>query len=651
MEAFKTYTAKKLDPFLQDLIQRMVVARPADPEAFLIEMLTKGSGGSADAALAALGERRLVDEVNRLKSRVMELEAETMRLTAALKANGISSSEVAAPAVDELVIVHFNDVYNIEPREREPCGGAARFCTRLKSMRADGENPLVLFSGDAFAPSIMSTVTKGKQMPPCLNSLGIHTAVFGNHDFDFGLATLSKLSEATNFPWLMSNCIDKHTGRPLGDGIVSRVFEWAGHKIGLMGLIEQEWLATLATIEIDEVEYTDFVARAKQLAPELRAQGAEIVIALTHMRVPNDERLAREAPELDLILGGHDHHYEVKVVEGTNTLLCKSGTDFRDMTKVRIKFGKAGKPPSSWQGSKELVPPLPGARPSVLSHEHLEITSDIMEDAEVKAIVSKYQEIVGESMERVIGETAVPLDAQFRHIRTRETNIGNFICDIIRDAAKADIMLLNSGTIRSDTVHPVGKLRMKDLVAMLPMCDEIAVLDMTGAQVVEALENAVSMYPRLEGRFAQVSGVAFTFDPSRPKGARVVAGSVRVGAGAVGGAAIDLEAHYKVCVKEYLVQGKDGYDMFPHCPVLVDGESLPTIPDCVRNHLIALSHLNGHKKVGAGCQSTATLRNYSQFGPDCLLFLSVSLSLSLSLQRHFECSALEPNAATALLFI
>ena len=85
-----------------------------------------------------------------------------------------------------------------------------------------------------------------------------------------------------------------------------------------------------------------------------RESGAELVIALTHMRVPNDERLAREVSGIDLILGGHDHHYEVKVVEGSNTLLCKSGTDFRDLTLVHIRFGAGG--------------------PKIERHEHVEIT-------------------------------------------------------------------------------------------------------------------------------------------------------------------------------------------------------------------------------------------------------------------------------------
>lgn len=114
-----------------------------------------------------------------------------------------------------LTVLHYNDVYNIDQNTTtEPIGGAARFCTAVKSFQH--LNPLVLFSGDAFNPSMLSTFTQGEQMIPVLNAVGTHCAVFGNHDFDHGLDVLEKWVERTTFPWLMSNVIDNETGRPLG---------------------------------------------------------------------------------------------------------------------------------------------------------------------------------------------------------------------------------------------------------------------------------------------------------------------------------------------------------------------------------------------------------------------------------------------------
>jgi len=156
----------------------------------------------------------------------------------------------------------------------------------------------------------------------------------GNHDFDFGVEHLvDNCVKKCDFPWLLSNAYDKETGKFLGmyrshvilvegardlehcvsvgerlaQGRDAVMLEHGGWKIGLMGLIEEEWLLTLSTIEREEVDYYDFVGVARDLNKRLRKEGADIVIALTHMRTPNDMRLANEVPEIDLILGGHDH--------------------------------------------------------------------------------------------------------------------------------------------------------------------------------------------------------------------------------------------------------------------------------------------------------------------------------------------------------
>ena len=137
-----------------------------------------------------------------------------------------------------LRIVHFNDVYNVQAAPREHvCGGAARFVSLLKSFRRGGAHydaaagePLVLFSGDAFNPSVMSTVTRGKQMPPVLNAMGIACACYGNHDFDFGVDALLRLKGACDFPWLISNVADAHDaeGGRLADGLRAHVVEVPG---------------------------------------------------------------------------------------------------------------------------------------------------------------------------------------------------------------------------------------------------------------------------------------------------------------------------------------------------------------------------------------------------------------------------------------
>eukprot|EP00429_Kryptoperidinium_foliaceum_P067148 CAMPEP_0176053898 /NCGR_PEP_ID=MMETSP0120_2-20121206/26813_1 /TAXON_ID=160619 /ORGANISM="Kryptoperidinium foliaceum, Strain CCMP 1326" /LENGTH=1339 /DNA_ID=CAMNT_0017387359 /DNA_START=54 /DNA_END=4073 /DNA_ORIENTATION=- len=501
------------------------------------------------------------------------------RTATTVNATGAGEGEGAKPAT-RLTILHFNDVYNVEPREKEPVGGLSRFVTRMRELQKEsverGEpEALVLFSGDAFNPSLTSTTTMGEHMVKGLNFIGINTACYGNHDFDFGLDQLVSMAERNNFPWLMSNVTDKATGRPLAEGLQTRIFDYHGRRIGLIGLVEREWLVTLATIDPEEVEFEDFCECGARLARQLKQEeGAEIVVALTHMRVPNDELLAHTVSGIDVILGGHDHHYDVKPVGPHGTYVLKSGTDFRDITVLQLEF--------------LAEPGEDGKNIRVVSTDHVEIVSSIEEDPEVKEFVDDCVAKVGAAMDKIIGETAEDLDCRFSEIRTRETNVGNFVTDVMRKSLSADVAVLNSGTLRADAIFEKGKLKMKDLVNLVPMLDELCLLQLSGEQIMSVLENSVSQYPRLEGRFAQVSGVTFSFDAARQPGSRVLRETVKIG-----DSELDAERSYKLCTKDYLRQGKDGYDVFKDAMCLADGEQAGILPSILRDYFQHVSTLNG----------------------------------------------------------
>lgn len=480
----------------------------------------------------------------------------------------------------ELTILHFNDVYNIESREKEPVGGAARFATKLASYRH--LNPLIVFSGDCLNPSSMSSVTSGKQMIPVLNALNVNIAVFGNHDFDFGVGELIEFSTATTFPWLMSNVIDNMTGRQLADGEVKRIIDWCGRKVGFIGLVEEEWLVTLATVDREEVTYLDFVTEGTKLAKELREEGAEFVIALTHMRVPNDRRLAEEAAGIDLILGGHDHDYFVQKINGVQVV--KSGTDFREFSCITVSFTSDNK--------------------FCLDVQRIEITSDIPEDPTVKLTVDKFVGLLNVMMEETIGELEVELDGRFSSMRTRETNLGNFVTDIILNVTEVDCVILNSGTLRSDCIHPPGTFKMKDLSAILPMPDILVVLELTGDQILEALENGVSQWPKLEGRFPQVAGMRFSFNPEQAPGSRILKNSVEIN-----DEPLEKDKKYKVCTKSYLSKGKDGYQVFTKGTVLIDEENGPILSTIVRNHFRSINIVRGVTKSKSPHRQSLIMRH------------------------------------------
>ncbi|XP_067120161.1 snake venom 5'-nucleotidase-like isoform X1 [Centruroides vittatus] len=502
-----------------------------------------------------------------------------------------------------VTILHFNDCYNVETQQQEPVGGAARFCAAIKSFAH--LNPLVLFSGDIIAPSIMSTFTKGEQMIPVLNSIGVHCSVYGNHDFDFGVDNLVDFTKQTTFPWLMSNVNDNDTHQPLAEGKVSYVLERNGKKFGLIGLVEEEWLSTLATIDPEDVTYIDFVSEGRKLARQLKdKEGVDYVIALTHMRTPNDCRLAENVDEIDLILGGHDHVFEVKKVNGK--YIIKSGTDFREFSRITLNFS-----------NPESVD---------VQCEKIEVTSKFSEDEDLRLKLVKYQDIVEGKMDEVLGQFSVDLDGRFTSIRTRETNLGNFVCDIMLSSTHSDLALLNSGTLRSDRIHPKGDFTLRDLVTLLPMMDPLAVVIATGYQIWQALENGVSQYPKLEGRFPQVSGVIFAFDPSKPPGKRIDPSFIKIG-----DEYLDLEQKYRLATKNYLCQGKDGYDVLKDCEVVLGDEESPELRTAVQNHFESIKIVMG------------TVNHRSRHRQS-LVCLSRRDSLPHSVVKMFEDSSLQMRA-------
>ncbi|XP_041771895.1 snake venom 5'-nucleotidase isoform X3 [Anopheles merus] len=444
-------------------------------------------------------------------------------------------------AVDKLTLIHYNDVYNIDANSKsEPIGGAARFCTAVRSF--SHLNPLVLFSGDAFSPSMLSTFTKGEQMIPVLNTVGTHCAVFGNHDFDHGLDILNEWVEKTNFPWLMSNVVDNETGRPLGGGKITHIMHHNEVKVGLIGLVEKEWLDTLPTIDPNEVTYIDFIKAGNQLADELHNQ-----------------------------------------IDDTHVI--KSGTDFRQFSKIGISLNRN-------QNGKINI-----------NVEKVDVNSTkYSEDSELKNELKKYSETIESKMDEVLGTFAVELDGRFSAIRTSETNLGNWICDVALAATGADCVIINSGTFRSDQIHPAGPFTMRDLINIIPMQDPLIVLEVTGKILHQALENSVSTYPKLEGRFPQIAGMSFVFDPTKKPGERVEPKLIRLG-----DEWLNLEQIYTLCVKSYIYGGCDGYNMFKECRVLMDDDAAPELGLAIQNHFKAIDVRLGKTHHTKHRQSLVTL--------------------------------------------
>ncbi|KAJ5593807.1 uncharacterized protein N7459_000015 [Penicillium hispanicum] len=457
-----------------------------------------------------------------------------------LDSDGLSvtyASDRAGPP--DLRLIHYNDVYHVD--SAEPIGGVARFQSLVDYYRSDlrfAGQPEILtfFSGDAFNPSLESTVTKGRHMVPFLNKAGTDVACVGNHDLDFGVAQFRHLASQCHFPWLLANVLDPALGNgvPIANcGKTCMLTSSNGIKVGVIGLGEREWLGTINSLPPDLI-YKSATETAKELAPQLRKQGAELVVVVSHQREPNDNKLANNLPSglVDIILGGHDHYYAHAVINGIHVL--RSGTDFKQLSYIEAY--RKGSGPLGWD----------------FKITRRDVVRSIPEDSDTISMADRLTSSLKAKLEKPVGYTVTPLDGRFSTVRQRESNLGNFVCDLMRFYHAADCAIMAGGTIRGDQIYPPGVLRLKDLLNCFPFEDPVVLLRVRGHALLDALENGVSQLPALEGRFTQVSNISFGYKLEAPPGSRITFARV-------GGEPIDLEREYVVATRGYMARGKDGF--------------------------------------------------------------------------------------------
>lgn len=255
---------------------------------------------------------------------------------------------------------------------------------------------------------------------------------------------------------------------------------------------------------------------------------------VSHQREPNDDKLARNLPPglVDIILGGHDHYYAHSVINGTHVL--RSGTDFKQLSYLEA-FRKTGDS-KGWD----------------FNIVRRDVVRSIPEDSTAVGLVDRLTSSLKSKLEKPVGYTAVALDGRFSTVRQRESNLGNFVCDLMRFYYNADCAMMAGGTIRGDQIYPPGILRLKDLLNCFPFEDPVVLIRLSGKALLGALENGVSTLPALEGRFTQVSNISFGFKLAGEPGSRLTFARV-------GGEPIDLQRKYTVATRGYMARGKDGF--------------------------------------------------------------------------------------------
>ncbi|MHB8836358.1 MAG: bifunctional metallophosphatase/5'-nucleotidase [Candidatus Methylomirabilia bacterium] len=444
----------------------------------------------------------------------------------------------ALAAAETLTILHVNDFHGaLQPTrsgaDRPEEGGAARLAALVEAERT--RNTLFLAAGDLMQGTNLSNLFAGRPVIEAFNLMGLDASAVGNHEFDNGQPALRERAAEARFPFLAGNIAGDGPWKPY------EIRKVGSLRVALFGLTTQETPVATHPRNVQGLVFDDAATAARRLVAELRPQ-ADLIVALTHLGVEEDERLAAAVSGIDVIVGGHTHTRieQPSMVGGTLVLQAFERGVFLGRLDLEVTGGK------------------------VTAHRYrlAPVTAAAGEDPAVAALVAGYLLQLGSRMSEVVGTAAVDLDGGKDAMRTRETSLGDLVADVMREASGSDVALINGGTIRAGI--PAGPVSVGTIYNVLPFDNWLISFAITGKELREALETGVARVEVRDGGFPQVSGMTYTFDPKAPAGSRIVAVSV-------GGAPLEETRRYVLATHDFLAAGGNGYTVFAgHDPVYND---------------------------------------------------------------------------------
>jgi 5'-nucleotidase/UDP-sugar diphosphatase len=464
----------------------------------------------------------------------------------------------------KLTILHTNDHHGRFWTNADGEYGMAARKTLLDRLRAEvkaaGGYTLLLDGGDINTGVPESDLQDAEPDFKGMNQLGYDASAVGNHEFDKPPAVLEKQRQWARFPLLSAN-IYKNGQRMFEP---YRVFERGGYRIAVLGLTTNDTAKMVLPANVADIEFRKPSDEAAALLPELRAK-ADMVIATTHMghytdgrhgvNAPGDVEMARATRGLDLIVGGHSQNPVCMLAENQRNDAYVPGTpcapDRQNGTWI-VQAHEWGK----YVGRADFEV-RPGGRIELLRYQlipvNLKRTVDgrkvtyadaIPEDAGMRAFLQPFQDNGQARLTVPVGETVGVFDGDRERVRKQPTNLGRLVAVAMRDKTGADLALMNAGGVRDSL--PEGRITYRDVLKVQPFGNQVALVRLTGAELLSYLEAAARMTPG-SGAFPQTAGVQMLIEGGQLKEAKV------------NGQAIDPRREYRLAINSFTATGGDGY--------------------------------------------------------------------------------------------
>lgn len=456
------------------------------------------------------------------------------------------------------------------------------------TLEAQGYTTILVDDGDSIQGEAIGTLSKGEAIVELMNDVGYDVAIPGNHEFDYGMDRFLELVDMAEYKYI--SCNFSYLGEPVLDPYV--IEEAAGLKIAFVGVTTPKTItsSTPAYFQNEDGEYVygfmqddtgESVYTAVQSAVDAaREEGADLVYVMGHMGLEADcapwtyADVIEHTNGIDVFLDGHSHDTEQVVMknkDGEDVVRSACGTKLSCIGYSHISPEGEILDTGIWSWPNDVSAP-----------ELLDI------DNEVRAKVDEAEQVLAEQLDTVVASTLVDLTINdpvevdesgnpIRMIRRAETNLGDLCADAYRDQSGADIAIVNGGGIRVSIDK--GDITYGDIISVHPFGNMLCVIEVTGQQLLDALEWGVRAVPEQSGGFPQVSGLSFEIHSDIESGCLEdengmftgVEGERRVQNVLVGGEPLDPEKTYTLAGHNYMLLDRgDGYTMFDGAPLLQD---------------------------------------------------------------------------------
>lgn len=457
-----------------------------------------------------------------------------------LATSACSAVRAADPEPLHLVVLHSNDIHGqaqphaarwIDRDNPPPRGGLSRlageFAAAEAAAVAGGALVLTVDGGDWFQGTPEGLVDDGRAFVELLGEIGYDAMVVGNHEFDHGVPFLADLLGTEIVPHVLANVREPATGERVAWSVPYRIEQVGDLRVALVGLLTTGTPA----ITHEDARSLDFIDPALELATvraELAAlaEPVDLILPVTHLGVSVDRALARAHPDIPLIVGGHSHTSLAEGVREGDTLIVQAGCKAMVMGRVDLYLDPLTLEVLSSEARLVELPP-----------------DGELDDAILAAACAALTAIGAEEMDMVVGRLDAPL------IRSRGVisgSAGNWITDAFRKKLGSDVAIHNRGGIRRNI--EAGEVRRRDLFEMQPFGNTLVGIDVTGAELFETVERALTDNNH--------SGIEFSGMTAHYRG---VAPELELVGLTVGGKPLDREATYRLATNSFLAGGGDTY--------------------------------------------------------------------------------------------